>query len=119
MAIRGIARHIHLPPRPCPNHPPPPPPPPPQHQKPPRPPPRPTFNIKPFGATGDGTTKDPRALQKALDTCAVSGGGDVLVPAGNYLIGSIQLGNRTTLRFEKGAILTGSPDTADYPSLDI
>src|SRR4051812_7722677 len=48
----------------------------------------PTYNVREFGATGDGTTKDTRAFQKALDTCAVSGGGEVLVPAGHYLIGS-------------------------------
>ncbi len=78
-----------------------------------------TYNVRDFGAKGDGTTKDTRAFQKALDTCAVSGGGDVLVPAGKYLIGSIQLGYRTTLRLEKDSILTGSPDLADYPLIDV
>jgi len=39
-----------------------------------------TYNVRDFGATGDGTTKDTRAFQKALDTCAVNGGGEVLVP---------------------------------------
>ena len=78
-----------------------------------------TYNVRDFGATGDGTTKDTRAFQKALDTCAVNGGGDVLVPAGKYLIGSIQIGNRTILRLEKDSILAGSPDLADYPLTDI
>ena len=32
------------------------------------------FNVRNFGATGDGTTKDTAAFQKALDTCAVHGG---------------------------------------------
>jgi polygalacturonase len=77
------------------------------------------YNVRDFGATGDGATKDTRAFQKALDMCAVSGGGDVLVPAGKYLIGSIQLGYRTTLRLEKDSILTGSPDLDDYPLIDI
>src|SRR5262249_3491414 len=58
----------------------------------------PSYTVRDFGATGDGTTKDTKAFQKALDTCAVNGGGDVLVPAGKYLIGSIQIGNRTILR---------------------
>lgn len=80
---------------------------------------RSTFNVRDFGATGDGTTKDTAAFQKALDTCAVSGGGDVVVPAGHYLIGSVQLGNRTMLRLEKDSILTGSPDAADYPMMDV
>lgn len=72
---------------------------------------RATYNVREFGAVGDGTTKDTRAFQKALDTCAVSGGGDVVVSAGNYLIGSIQLGNRTMLRLEKGAIKISSCNT--------
>lgn len=78
-----------------------------------------TYNVRDFGAIGDGTTKDTRAFQKALDTCAVNGGGEVLAPAGKYLIGSIQLGNRTFLRLEKDTVLAGSPDLADYPMCDV
>lgn len=78
-----------------------------------------TFNVRDFGATGDGTTKDTQAFQSALDTCAVSGGGEVLVPPGNYLIGSIQLGHDTTLSLQKDCILTGSGDAADYPTIDV
>lgn len=77
------------------------------------------FSVRDFGATGDGTTKDTTAFQKALDTCAVSGGGEVVVPAGKYLIGSIQIGYRTTIRFEENSILIGSPDAEDYPMMDI
>ncbi|MGA2233813.1 MAG: glycosyl hydrolase family 28 protein, partial [Tepidisphaeraceae bacterium] len=80
---------------------------------------RPSYDVRAFGATGDGKTKDTAAFQKALDACAVNGGGDVLVPAGNYLIGSIQIGNATTLRLDKDATLTGSPDMADYPLMDV
>jgi polygalacturonase len=77
------------------------------------------FSVRDFGAKGDGTTKDTAAFQRALDTCAVSGGGEVIVPAGSYLIGSIQLGYHTTLRLEKGSTLSGSPDIADYPMIDV
>ena len=80
---------------------------------------KPPFNVRDFGAVGDGTNKDTVAFQKALDTCAVSGGGEVLVPAGKYLIGSVQIGNRTILRLEADSIITGSPDTNDYPMMDI
>ena len=73
------------------------------------------FNVREFGAKGDGAVKDTPALQQALDACVAAGGGEVLVPAGNYLTGSLVLGSRTTLRFEAGATLTGSPDVADYP----
>jgi len=78
-----------------------------------------SYNIRDFGATGDGATKDTVAVQKALDACAVHGGGDVIVPAGRYLIGSVQIGTQTVLHLEKDAILAGTPDLADYPLVDI
>ena len=68
-----------------------------------------TLDVHAFGATGDGTTKDTAAFQKALDACAAAGGGEVVVPAGNYLIGSIELKSHTTLLFKPGAHLFGSP----------
>jgi polygalacturonase len=77
------------------------------------------WNVREFGATGDGRTKDTAAFQKALDACAVSGGGEVVVPAGNYLLGSVQMGNRTTLRLSRETVLTGSPDLTDYPMMDV
>ncbi|HZL25268.1 MAG TPA: glycosyl hydrolase family 28 protein [Acidobacteriaceae bacterium] len=73
------------------------------------------LNVLDFGAKADGTTKDTVALQQALDRCAVLGGGEVLIPAGNYLTGAIQMRSNTLLRFEKDTILTGSGDMADYP----
>jgi polygalacturonase len=71
--------------------------------------------VREFGATGDGHSKDTAAVQKALDTCVSAGGGTVVVPAGNYLIGSIVLGSNTTLKLEARANLSGSPDIDDYP----
>ncbi len=73
------------------------------------------LNVRSTGAVGDGKTKDTLAFQKALDTCATVGGGEVLVPAGEYLIGSVELKSNTTLRLEKDAHLIGSPDLDDYP----
>ena len=73
------------------------------------------LNIRDFGAIGDGATEDTAAIQQTIDRCSVFGGGDVLVPAGSYLIGSIQLKSNVVLHFEKGATITGSPDYADYP----
>src|ERR1035441_550323 len=48
-----------------------------------------TFNVRDFGSTGDGVTKDTAAIQQAIDRCWVLGGGEVLVPAGNYLTGAL------------------------------
>jgi polygalacturonase len=73
------------------------------------------LNVRDFGATGDGKTKDTAAIQQTLDRCSVLGGGEVLVPAGNYLTGSLALRTRVLLRLAPDAILTGSPDLADYP----
>ncbi len=78
------------------------------------------FNVRDFGATGDGTNKDTAAFQKAFDACAAPGvGGEILVPPGNYLIGSVQMGSHTTLVFQKGTVITGSADMDDYPMTDV
>jgi polygalacturonase len=77
--------------------------------------PKRTLNVREFGATGDGTTKDTAALQKAIDRCAELGGGEVLVPAGNYLTGAVGLRSGVMLRLEKDTTISGSPDFADYP----
>ncbi|MGD0669417.1 MAG: glycoside hydrolase family 28 protein [Bryobacteraceae bacterium] len=73
------------------------------------------LNIRDFGVTGDGVTKDTAAIQQAIDRCSVLGGGEVLVPAGNYLTGAVALRSNTIVRLEKGANILGSPDFADYP----
>lgn len=72
------------------------------------------FNAKEFGATGDGTTYDTAAIQRAIDTCAKAGGGVVLLPAGNFLSGSLVLRSNITLRIMPGATLTGSRRMEDY-----
>jgi len=73
------------------------------------------FDVRAYGATGDGMSKDTAAFQKALDACEAAGGGMVTVPAGYYLIGSVVMGANTTLQLESRAYLVGSPDIADYP----
>ncbi|HUJ10975.1 MAG TPA: glycosyl hydrolase family 28 protein [Verrucomicrobiae bacterium] len=73
------------------------------------------MNIRAYGATGDGKTKDTVAIQKALDACAAAGGGEVVVPAGEYLTGSLDVKSNTTLRLQHGATLLGSSDLNDYP----
>lgn len=78
-----------------------------------------SYNIHDFGAKGDGTTKDTGAFQAALDACAVNGGGEVVVPSGKFLIGSVQMGRSTLLRLEAGSVILGSPEPSDYPMIDV
>jgi polygalacturonase len=73
------------------------------------------FNVRDYGAVGDNKTKDTAAFQKALDACAAAGGGEVTVPAGNYLIGSVEMHSNTTLQLDKGVFVIESPDVGDYP----
>src|SRR5262245_45065695 len=56
------------------------------------------FNIRDHGAKGDGQTLDTLAIQSAIDACAADRGGTVLVPAGTFLIGPIELKSNVTLR---------------------
>ncbi|HET7625011.1 MAG TPA: glycosyl hydrolase family 28-related protein, partial [Verrucomicrobiae bacterium] len=67
------------------------------------------FNVRNFGATGDGKTLDSPALNKAIEACAEAGGGTVLVPAGTYLCGSIHLQSNIHLLIDAGATILGAP----------
>jgi len=73
------------------------------------------LNVRDYGATGDGKTKDTLAIQQTIERCSVFGGGEVVVPAGDYLTGAVSLRSGVVLRIEEGATLNGSPDMADYP----
>ena len=71
-------------------------------------------NVLDHGAVGDGTTLNTAALQKAIDACAQQKGGTVLVPAGVFRTGPIQLQSNVTLQLEAGAVLRASEAIADY-----
>ncbi|HXF10730.1 MAG TPA: glycosyl hydrolase family 28-related protein, partial [Desulfuromonadaceae bacterium] len=49
------------------------------------------YDIRTFGAKGDGSTIDTAAVQSAIDAATQNNGGVVFVPAGNFLIGTIEL----------------------------
>jgi len=72
------------------------------------------LNVKDFGAMGDDTTKDTAAIQKAIDTCAQAGGGEVDFPAGTYLTGSIVLKSHVHLVVPQGSTIHGTSEIADY-----
>ncbi|MDQ8179403.1 glycosyl hydrolase family 28-related protein [Pelagicoccus sp. SDUM812005] len=63
------------------------------------------LSVRDFGALGDGVSEDTAAVAKAIAAAAKLGGATVVFPKGEYLTGSIQLEDKLTLRFEKGATL--------------
>lgn len=63
------------------------------------------YNVKTFGATGDGKTVDTPAINKTIDAAAAAGGGTVYFPAGNYLSVSIHLKSNIALYLEQGATI--------------
>jgi len=77
-----------------------------------------TYNVKDYGAAGDGTTMDSPAIQKAIDACNQAGGGTVIIPAGTYLSATIVLKDNVKLYLEKGSLLLGTTDIKAYKNLD-
>ncbi|NLE60126.1 MAG: glycoside hydrolase family 28 protein, partial [Planctomycetes bacterium] len=58
------------------------------------------FSVVQYGAVGDGRTLNTDAIAKAVAACAEAGGGTVIVPAGRYLTGPIELRSNIELRLE-------------------
>jgi polygalacturonase len=66
------------------------------------------FDIRNFGAVGDGKNLDSPAINRAIEAAAAAGGGTVLVPAGTYLSGSIHLQSNIHLLVDAGATILGA-----------
>ncbi|MCR8633190.1 S-layer homology domain-containing protein [Paenibacillus radicis (ex Xue et al. 2023)] len=77
-------------------------------------PPAPVFDVKNYGAIGDGLTKDTAAIQAAIEEAAGTGG-SVYLHDGIFLSGMIQLKSNMTFYIDSTATLKGSSSTADYP----
>jgi polygalacturonase len=75
------------------------------------------FDIKSFGAKGDGVTLDSPAINKAIEAASAAGGGTVQIPAGSYLSGSIHLQSHVAIHFSPGAtiVATNDPNAYDEP----
>jgi polygalacturonase len=69
------------------------------------------YNVRWFGAKGDGKTLDNPAINRAIATAAQAGGGTVVVPPGVYLCGSIRLQSNIHLEIEAGATILGAPQS--------
>ncbi len=77
-----------------------------------------TYNIRDFGAKGDGATLDTAAVQAAIDACNKDQGGTVLVPAGVFVIGTVEMKSNVTLRLAAEGKLMGSADGKQYHAID-
>ncbi len=72
------------------------------------------FDVKAYGAKGDGKTEDGESVNKAIDAAVAAGGGTVDFSPGTYVTGSIRLRSHIALRLEPGAIIQASSDGAGY-----
>jgi hypothetical protein len=75
------------------------------------------FDVRDFGAVGDGKTPCTRQIQSAVDACSKAGGGKVVVPPGRYLTGPIFLKSHLEFEVMSGATLVGSTNFEDYPAI--
>ena len=70
------------------------------------------YNVKAFGASGEGKTPDTAGINNAIDAAAAAGGGVVLFPAGTYLCYSIHLKSNITLYLGSGATILAADSPA-------
>ncbi len=67
------------------------------------------YNVRDFGARGNGKKLDHQAINAAIDTCVAHGGGRVVLPAGTYLCGSIRMKSHVELHLSAGAKILAAP----------
>src|SRR5829696_9796316 len=72
------------------------------------------YDVRTFGAKGDGATLDTAAVQAAIDACTRDRGGVVLVPAGDFVVGTLELKSNVTLRLAAQGRLLGSGKPEHY-----
>lgn len=73
-----------------------------------------TLDIRKFGAKGDGSTLNTQSIQEALVACSKKGGGVVLVPAGYWLSGPLELQSNVNLHLDDNAFLQFTADFDQY-----
>jgi len=67
------------------------------------------YNIRDYGAKGDGKTLDHTAINQAIEAAVAKGGGRIVVPTGTYLCGSIRLKSNIELHLMAGAKILAAP----------
>ena len=72
------------------------------------------YNVRDFGAKGDGKTLDSPAINRAIEKAVKDGGGQVLLPPGTYLSGSIRMKSNIELHLSVGCTLLASGKKEHY-----
>ncbi|HTS19381.1 MAG TPA: glycoside hydrolase family 28 protein [Verrucomicrobiae bacterium] len=67
------------------------------------------WNVRAYGAAGDGKNLDSPTINHTIEACAQAGGGTVYVPPGIYLCGSIRMKSNIHLYIDAGATILGAP----------
>jgi polygalacturonase len=75
------------------------------------------YVITDYGAVGDSNTVNTKAIQSAIDRCATSGGGVVVVPKGVFMTGALFFKQGVNLRVEQDGVVKGTTNPADYPAI--
>ncbi len=73
------------------------------------------FNVRNYGAKGDGKTDDTAAIQRAISACSDAGGGRVVVPGGTYTSYTLSLLSNVDFHIERGAVVRGGDVGERYP----
>ena len=73
-----------------------------------------TFNILKYGAKADGVTLNTNSINNAIIACNKKGGGVVLIPAGFWLTGPIELKSNVNLHLQRSALLQFTKDLSQY-----
>jgi polygalacturonase len=71
------------------------------------------FDVKEYGAAGDGTTIDSPAVNKAIEAASAAGGGTVYFPTGTYACYSIRLKSNIALYLDQGATILAAEHTTE------
>ncbi len=77
------------------------------------------YDVRAFGAKGDGKNLDSPSINKAIEAAAAAGGGAVNFPAGTYLSVSIRLRSNITLRLEPGATILAADTVPGKVTYDL
>ena len=75
------------------------------------------FDVRDYGAVGDGKTLNTKAIQACIDACAAAGGGRVLLENGVYVSGTVRLKSFIDFHIASNATFLGSEKCEDFPSM--